>query len=176
MSNSISIEVDKADFAKIKKTFKKMNADDMKPFMRSVGARLTHDFRMGFRHSLSPSDTPWAPITYRQGQPLVDTGRLRNSITFTLGNKSVEVGTNVEYARTQQEGGGIIQVPEHTKLISQAFGKPLKYPVYANVKAHSKNTNIKARPFLGIEKRQQDKIIKAFEKHIIGLTDGKANT
>lgn len=172
--SQVDIEIDKADLAKIKKVMKKMTSDDMKSYMRSVGARLANDFRMGFRQSLAPDNTPWAPITYRDGQPLNDTGRLRQSITFKLGNKAVEIGTNVDYAPVHQFGGGIIDVPAHTKLINQAFGKPLKYPVYVNVKAHKKKTNIKARPFLGIEKRQKDKIIKAFEKHIIGLTDGKA--
>lgn len=173
MSQPIDIEVNKADFANINKVLRKMNADNMHAFLTDVGRRLVNDFRMGFRQSLAPDNTPWAPITHRNGKPLLDTARLRNSITSRVNGKQVEVGTNVEYAKAQQYGGGTIQVPTHTKMINQAFGKPLKYPVYVKVKAHTQNTNIKLRPFLDIKQRQIKKIIKAFEVHLNKLSNGE---
>jgi phage gpG-like protein len=66
-----------------------------------------------------------------------------------------------------------IDVPAHTKLINQAFGKKLKYPVYANVKAHTKKVNVKARPFLGIEKPQKRIIANVYKKFVDQITKGK---
>jgi len=75
------------------------------------------------------------------GQVLnVRTGRLRNSInqrvTETQSGVFGSVGTNVEYARVH-EMGGTVTVKAHTRLIKQAFGKPLRYPVWQTVKAHT---------------------------------------
>jgi phage virion morphogenesis protein len=50
----------------------------------------------------------WAPLKHRSGKPLIDTGRLRNSITARSDSDSAEVGTNVIYAATHQFGRGAI--------------------------------------------------------------------
>src|SRR5574343_577946 len=41
------------------------------------------------------------------GKPLIDTGRLRKSITYEAGPRGVVIGTNVKYARTHQFGAEI---------------------------------------------------------------------
>lgn len=168
-------KVDESQLQKIKKILTKLGKDDMRKFFQLVGQRLVADFRMGFRMSIAPDGTPWAPITHREGKPLVDTGRLRSSIKAVVGNKTLEVGTNLKYAQTHQYGDtSTVQVAEHTKIINQAFGKKLKTGVYVNVSSHSKQRNIKARPFLGVEARQKKKIVAAFQQHIGALTNGKA--
>ena len=76
------------------------------------------------------------------GQVLhVRTGTLRRSIMDggkVLRTDAAVVGvvnTNVKYGRVH-EFGGAISVPEHLRLVRQAFGKELKFPVWSTVKAH----------------------------------------
>ena len=84
-----------------------------RPPMRAIGHALAENARLRFRESRGPDGQPWAPLSpatiarRRQGssKPLLDTGRLRNSITYaTEGQNAVVVGTNVRYGRMQQQG------------------------------------------------------------------------
>ena len=86
------------------------------------------------------------------GQVLnVRTGRLRRSIHHELTRTSTKVqgavGTNVEYARIH-EYGGTFQVPPHNRLITQAWGKDLGFPVWQSVRGHSRR--VPARSFLRV--------------------------
>lgn len=88
------------------------------------------------------------------GQVLnVRTGRLRRSITQRVESSADEisgiVGTNVDYAAIHEYGfKGAVSVKQHLRLVKQAFGRPLKSPVWATVHAHSKNVNLPERSFL----------------------------
>lgn len=70
-----------------------------------IGASLKDNIRLGFADSMSPYGDAWLPLKYRVGQPLVDTGRLRDSITHQSSDDGVSVGTNVVYAAIHQFGG-----------------------------------------------------------------------
>lgn len=95
------------------------------PGLRQVGAAVKSRVKLGFRNSQAPDGTPWAGITHRTGKPLLDTGRLRNSITSQLiGKTAVAVGTNVVYARAQQEGlNGITARPFIPETLPAAWAK-----------------------------------------------------
>lgn len=88
------------------------------------------------------------------GQALnVRTGRLRRSITQRVEASAEEisgiVGTNVEYAAAHEYGfKGVVTIKQHLRLVKQAFGRPLKFPVWSTVSTHSKNANIPERSFL----------------------------
>lgn len=88
------------------------------------------------------------------GQALnVRTGRLRRSITQRIDASASEisgiVGTNVEYGAIHEYGfKGAVSVKQHLRLVKQAFGRPLKSPVWATVGAHSKNVSLPERSFL----------------------------
>lgn len=88
------------------------------------------------------------------GQVLnVRTGRLRRSITQRVESSADEisgiVGTNVGYAAIHEYGfKGSVTVKQHLRQITQAFGRPLKSPVTATVRAHGKNVSLPARSFL----------------------------
>lgn len=178
MDSHHSVRLNAADLRNIQDVLNRFRSDLLTPFLRDVGQRLVNDFKMGFRRSKAPDDTPWKPVQ-RGGKPLIDTGRLRNSIHANVQPRKLEIGTNVKYAATHQFGDDrtiTANVPEHTRLINRAFGKALRFGVYANVSAHQRNQkrNIDARPFLGIESRQRRKIIKEFNHHIELITKGKA--
>lgn len=88
------------------------------------------------------------------GQALnVRTGRLRRSITQRVESSAEEisgiVGTNVDYAAVHEYGfKGVVTIKQHLRLVKQAFGRPLKFPVWATVGTHSKNVNLPERSFL----------------------------
>lgn len=72
------------------------------------------------------------------GQVLhVRTGTLRRSISVRIEQSEHfvvgVVGTNVRYGGIHEFGG---QVPEHQRLMTMVFGKPLKFPVWATVKPY----------------------------------------
>ncbi len=100
--------------------------------------------------------TPSRRANRSRGQTLVNTARLKNSITLRVFKKKLKVGTNVKYAAIQHLGGHIektVAVKKHRRFITQAFGKPIKGRKVL-VKSHDRkmNTQIPARPYLVIQK------------------------
>lgn len=79
-----------------------------------------------FRESRGPDGVPWKPITHRDGKPLIDTSRLRNSIKARVTARGFTIATNVVYARIHNEGGWI-SVPERTTTnVHRADGRFMK--------------------------------------------------
>ena len=83
--------------------------NDGKPAMNTIGRVLSNRIRLGFKNSKSPYGDRWKPITYRQGQPLRDTGRLLASIGYNAEKDNVTIGTEdrLNYAKINQFGGDI---------------------------------------------------------------------
>lgn len=75
------------------------------------------------------------------GQVLrVRTGTLRRSVHARLEDNALSiygiVGTNKEYAAVH-EYGGTFTISQHLRLVKQAFGRQLRFPVWASVKQYS---------------------------------------
>jgi HK97 gp10 family phage protein len=82
----------------------------------------------------------------------VRTGRLRRSINYEVREDAHgvfgTVGTNVEYAKFQEFGfKGAESVRAHLRQITQAFGRSI-LPKQVPIKAHTRNVNHPAHPFL----------------------------
>lgn len=111
------------------------HARDLSTAFREIGSSLVDEIKLGFTDSKDPWGAPWAPLSERtqamnkgrrrDGQPLLDTGKLRNSMTYRADKDSVEVGTSdfEKKALTHQFGS------------KNAWGRKIKVP---------------ARPFLPI--------------------------
>lgn len=112
---------------------------NMRPAWDAVGTNVVNRIRLGFRASRSPAGVPWLPLKVRQGQPLVDTGRLRRSITRQSDQQGVTIGTNLKYAPVHQYGAHI--VPKTKPFL--VFKTPSGY-------AKVKEVNVPARPFMPI--------------------------
>lgn len=83
----------------------------------------------------------------------VRTGTLRRSIDQRLVTDSDSVSgivsTNVKYGKAHEYGSNkTVTVREHLRLVKKAWGKELKHPVWATVKAHSMKQNLPERSFL----------------------------
>jgi phage virion morphogenesis protein len=80
-------------------------AADMTPLFQTIGAGLLSNVQLGFKRSASPYSEAWKPLKKRIGQPLLDKGDLRGSITPKADQTGVTVGTNKSYAAIHQFGG-----------------------------------------------------------------------
>lgn len=68
--------------------------------------------------------------------------------TFIGGVFRIIFGSEVPYAGVHEDGfTGNISVPQHTRTITQAFGRSIA-PTQVTVSAHSRNTRIPKRPYL----------------------------
>ncbi len=81
--------------------------EDLNPILNALGRQIKTNVQLGFQTGTDPYGGQWAPLKTRQGQPLRDKGHLMNSIDYQVEGASVEVGTNMPYARTHQFGATI---------------------------------------------------------------------
>lgn len=153
----------------------------------NVGAAIQLEVEQRFERGEGPGGQKW-PASLRaivqQGQTLVNMGLLRDSLTRNLSNRivtdhSVEVGTNLAYAAIHQFGGTIHHKERRQKLqfrTHQRTGKTLRgfrnasqsnFMMMADVAAH--DTEMPARPFLGIDSQTEDRIVGVIEDWIASL-------
>lgn len=144
MPENIKIELDDKEVIKAIRKLEQ-RAGHMKPALDSIGGAIKTRIQMGFSSSTSPEGIPWKKLKHRPGKPLMDTRVLRNSITFNATDDQVEIGTNIEYGAIHQYGKKG-KKRTFARRITQAFGRPLKFPVWQTVR--NAYWNIPARPFL----------------------------
>lgn len=150
-------QVERALFALIGKVA------DMTPLMDIIGTYLESDVADNFTGEHSPAGVPW-PKSQRAietgGKTLQDSRRLFQSITHRADARSVEVGTNVVYARRHNQGwNGTEQIASHRRVMREVFGVKLAEPITVTVKAHSRKANTPKREFLGMSPGVQQDIL-----------------
>lgn len=138
---------------------------DVKPAMQAIGRSVSGRIRHTFTAGRSPDGVPWKALKYRRGQPLLDTNRLRASITANAGADFVDIGTNTQYAPYHQFGFGPVKA--HTRRVTKAFGRTLKFPVFASVKAH--DGGVPARPFLPIDQAGNTDLPAAWSRGVLDV-------
>lgn len=72
--------------------------------LNQIGVRWIARVKICFQRSIDPYGQSWARITHRQGQPLLDTGRLRNSVKHNVRGTNLELASNLVYADNHQYG------------------------------------------------------------------------
>jgi len=125
----------------------------------------------------SPNGKPWAEWSSayaktRHGNqsPLQGDGDLLDSIQFVVEKNQVRIGSPLAYAAVHQDGfSGAVQVDAHTRLITQAFGKALAFPVYQSVGAFSRLMNIPQREFLGLSTDNKTEVYAVLGSFFEGL-------
>lgn len=133
--------------------------------LNEIGLVLLRSISKTFKESGRPS--AWKASKRAAaglGKTLIKTARLMRSVTMQVLGGTLEVGTNVVYARIHQLGGKILQnvtVKQHARIMIQAFGKPI-VGRKVMVKSHQRRMNltIPARPYLVV----QDADMRVFER------------
>lgn len=116
---------------------------DTHNLLEGIGSMLVRNTEKRFQKEESPSGEKWkkSQRAIRQnGKTLTDSGELKNSISSQVQGKTVQVGTNKEYARIHQFGGEIKPKNKKTLFFETADGK----------KIIAKKVTMPPRPFIGI--------------------------
>lgn len=176
MSDSLSIKIDNE---KVTKALRRLSekTSNLRPVMRAIAENIMDStkenfFREGARlgekwQDLSPLTKKWRSEHGYDGKMLQVKRKLYNSISAYSDNDSAIVGTNLVYAKVHQLGiDKSVSIKAHTRKILKA-GKKRKSKI--EVKAHSKELKIPARPFLGLT----DGDIKGIEGLILDAIYGK---
>ncbi len=147
---------------------------DLTPVMDSIGRRLMTSTDMRFKTGVDPDGEPWPKSraardrglegsVSRRGLTLVDTGRLRQSITRRASEDEVVVGTNVAYAAIHQFGG---KTPPRRIVArrKKALHWPgARHPVRSVMHPGSK---VPKRAFLGVSRGDEDAIFRIVEREL----------
>jgi phage gpG-like protein len=75
---------------------------------RLLGEETVSRVLDGFSHSRDPYGKRWKPLKHRAGQPLLDTGRMRNAIRMRSSTRGFTLTARVVYAATHNYGRGPI--------------------------------------------------------------------
>lgn len=141
-----SLVIDPSPIAELVRRLEAVDGD-RREAMEAIGAAWETTTRNRFETSTAPDGTPWKPsqrvLAHKGKTPLktlVESARLKGSITHQVDGDTVEVGTNVEYAAAHQFGATIQQAGAHAV--------PLVLPEGAT---GGRVIVLPARPFLGIE-------------------------
>lgn len=138
---------------------------NLRPMLTEIGETVITQTQLRFVDGESPDGSKWAPLSAvtlarrRKGkgagsaQPLMDTGRLRNSIAKRVDDKSVFIGTNVIYARTHQFGAA-----KGSFGVGKYRTRKGSFPIPWG--------NIPARPFFGFSQDDQTEIIGIIQRRI----------
>ena len=102
------------------KEVRKVVSDERRTVSRIIGIEVQKGIQSNIRRGRDASGAKWPDLKYRNGKPLQDTGRLRNSITWELRPGGVRVGTNVIYAAVHNFGAVI--KPKRAKFLAIPVG------------------------------------------------------
>lgn len=105
-SQPITLEVDTRGLEDLVRRVRQLGPNN--PYVRkglnTIGVRWVAKIKQCFQRGVDPYGNRWAPITHRQGQPLLDTGRLRNSVKHNVRGTNLELASNLIYADNHQYG------------------------------------------------------------------------
>ena len=124
--------------------------------LKECGLVLLRSIARNFKAGGRPAKWERSGRVKREGgQTLVETARLKKSITMDVTGNTLTVGTNVKYARIHQLGGRIKKsatIREHWRIMTKAFGKSIPGRNVL-VRSHQRqmNINMPARPFLVVQ-------------------------
>jgi phage virion morphogenesis protein len=144
-------------------------AGNITPALKNIGEAETASTRQRFRDGRDPDGQAWAALnplyaqTKKGPRILVGQTRSLSEIVWQLaGSTSVEIGSNVVYARIHNEGGKI--VPKNAPaLIFSMGGQTFKV----------KSVTIPKRQFLGFSERDIQAIHDIITDHLAMAIDEK---
>jgi phage virion morphogenesis protein len=142
-------------------------AGSLHPCLKNIGEYLVESTEERFTKEVDPAGVKWAALKEstknrkKHTKILTESSGLRDSVVYAVRNQGLRVGTNKIYGAAHQFGiDKDISIPAHKRLVKTAFGKPLKFPVWSQVKSHSVNPKLPARPFLGFSADDRTEIME----------------
>lgn len=161
--------VDRIDDRDVLRVLKRLEekSGNLRPAFVNMGEYLVNSTQDRFDAQQDPEGNPWAPLQPKTKDKkkidkiLTESSRLRNSVIYAAQKNSLRVGTNDIKAAAHQFGlQESVTIPAHKSLRTKAFGKELPFPVWAEVRAHTINQDLPARPFLGISSDDREELLQ----------------
>lgn len=136
----------------------------LRPFYAEAAEILRRSVDKNFATGGRPSHWPASGRVKRTGgETLVDTGRLRRSITTRVSDRHASVGTNVVYAAIHQFGG---RIGPH--VIKPKRARALNIPgIGYRASVNHPGSTIPARPFLLVQDEDWQAIRAAAIRHLL---------
>lgn len=85
--------------------------------LHGMGVAAMKQLMDQFRDSRDPYGNPWKPLVLRKGKPLLDTGRMRASVTVVPKENGFELVIGASYAPVHQYGKANIR-PVHARMLA----------------------------------------------------------
>lgn len=180
MAISVEIETRGAELSRYQRLIDTLGRSDYKAeLLENIGAIAESQTRRRISdEKTAPDGSAWAPWstayakTRHGNQSLLQgDGALLDSIEYQVERNKVRIGSALAYAGVHQDGfSGSVNVSSHTRLITKAFGKALRFGVYQNVGSFSRQMQIPKREFLGLSsdnKMELLEVIGDFWKDVI---------
>ena len=142
-------------------------ASNLSPAMAAIAGDMHDAVEENFARGGRPQ---WAglkpPVNKKRqgGQVLVDSARLKNSITAFSDATSAVVGTNVKYAAIHQFGG-----TTRAHVILPRYKKALAFGGRVVKKVNHPGSKITARPFLALTTQDEEKIVRTMSHYLRSL-------
>jgi phage gpG-like protein len=140
--------------------------DDARPMYDEIGAYLDFATSLRFETGIDPEGNPW-PKSWRAinegGKTLVDSARLKQSLTHNAWATGVEHGTNVEYAASHQFGATI-----KAKTSKGLHFKYKKAGGNQDSWATKQQVTLPRRAFIGIDDEDMNEIMHIAERYVGG--------
>lgn len=95
------------------------------------------------------------------GRPLVDTGKLRASITSRADKTGVEIGTNAQQAKLQHFGG----------VVKPKRGTTLAFPGPGGEMIFARSVKIPARPFMPVDPSNTVQLPPAWKRNVLRIIE-----
>lgn len=149
-------------------------AQDLTTPMTKIAGELLRSTRQRFEGETGPDGVSWLPRKLRDGEPanpkklLQDSGALLQSLTSDHGQDFVAIGVQKTggagiYAAIHQFGGTTHIKPKNKKALRTPYG------IFSSV-----TVTIPARPFLGIDGRDQTRAVEILTDYLARAAGGGA--
>ena len=158
--SSIRIELE-GDTKELIKKLEGMSQMDQRGILNAMAESVRTSTTDRFNEQTDPDGKKWKPsvrVLTDGGKTLTQTGQLRNSINTKVTDDGFVVGTNDIRAATHQFGDRRTIRPKNKKVLRFVVGGREYFTKKADV-------TIPARPFLGINKSDEEELIGTLEDY-----------
>ena len=177
MSGTYFNIIERIDDRDVQRTIRRIidKADRPVAFFKNVGEYLVRSVKDRFDSQTAPDGTAWTPLKpatkmrKRIDKILTETSGLKDSFIYAANNGGVRAGTNKIYGAVHQFGlKGPVKIPAHKSRRTTVFGRKLSFPVWAEVREHTIEQNIPARPILGLSTEDRQEIPQIAADFLMG--------
>ncbi|MFH1027683.1 MAG: phage virion morphogenesis protein [Pseudomonadota bacterium] len=163
------VVMEKIDDREILRVLKRLadKGGNLRPAFANMGEYLVNSTQDRFDEQKDPEGNPWSPLKpatkdkKKIDKILTESSRMRNSVIYAASSSSLRVGTNDIKAAAHQFGlKEAVTIPAHKSRRTKVFGRELPFPVWAEVRAHTINQDLPARPFLGFSSDDREELLQ----------------